>query len=179
MKTFFRLAQFRRTVAGIAVFATMGFGPILASDVPIDLPSAISKDVTLNSDEGTTASVESCEGGFRIHSDFSNGGDWTQYWFKIPPVDGPLKSINLLARGSGVKLLIGVRDGEKNIVSCEVPGLGDMADSPQSYELDVSKSREGIESIQYPITGIVVFVKKNGNETADVEISKFSLSTGE
>lgn len=179
MKTFFRLAQFRRTVAGIAVFATMGFGPILASDVPIDLPSAVSKEVTLNSDAGTTATVEPCEGGFRLHSDFSGGGNWTQYWFKIPPFDGPLKTIKLVARGSGVKLKIGVRDGEKHIVSCEVPGLGGIADPPQSYVLDVGKSREGIGTIQYPIIGICVFVKQLGSDTADVEISKLALSTEE
>lgn len=167
-----------KTLAG-AMITMAAIPSIRAEETVINLPSTQSKETPLNTDEGTTATIEPSGEGFRIHSDFSGGGTWTQYWFGIPPLDGPLREIHVEARGSGIKAKVGVRDAEKHIVSCEIPVMGGMSGEPQTYKVDPATSKEGLHNLNYPITGIIIFVKKQAEDTGDLEITKLKLLTGE
>jgi hypothetical protein len=174
------LIRLPRLLAGAMLFLIAGAAPLAAEETDVLLPANTGKDAVLENDEGTASTVEPSGEGFRIHSDFSAGGDWTQYRLRIPPFGGPLRAIKLTAKGSGVKLLIGVRSDDKGpVISYKVPALADMADQPQTYELDAGKNRGGNAELQFPIVGIVIFVKKQGGDTADVEITKLSLCTGD
>jgi hypothetical protein len=169
----------RLSLVGVALafYSAPGAG-LRAEEIPVEL--VLGNRMIVDADRETVGLVRECAvpGGLHLSADFMFGGTWVQHAVRVEPIEAALKKITINVRGGGASAYVGVRDRTKTSFFYLLTPLAGMTEEPRTYVFDeqsVSLTKKGFDSIQYPITAVVLVLKRSDAEKAELEVRSVQL----
>jgi len=146
-------------------------GRLAAAEVEVDV-SSIPRISAPTGIAGKALPLEN--GGTRLEFNFSESkGDWIHYVYSIPAVDGPIRKIVVVARGTPVLIGAGVRGAGGELVVRKCGPLEEQ--NFQTFELDFPPA--GSAKSDSAITKVYITLKGRSFPQGFIEVSKFVLTT--